>query len=157
MDFLKKIASTKEKYNLYIEVHNLKAEFGQNCDLMINIKRGRTKSEKTPAKIYSPQMGEVIFEHSVHFSITAYRNHRNLMQKALKFKLFKTVNGKTKQDGEAEVRNIQIEITELAESGRSLTRQFLRIKGCSDPKAEVCVSVGMQPVEKSRANSGIDM
>lgn len=156
MDFLKKIASTKEKYNLYIEVHNLKAEFRQECDLMIKIKRGRTKSEKTPAKIYSPQMGEVIFEHSVHFRITAYRNHNNLMKKALQFTLFKTVKGKTKQDGEAEVRNIQVEITGLAESGRSLIRQFLRIKGCSDPKAEVCVSVEMQPAVKSRTNSGID-
>jgi hypothetical protein len=156
MDLLKKLASTKEKYNLYIEVHNLKADFKQECSLMIKIKRGRTKSEDTPAKNYSPQYREVIFEHSVHFRITAYRNHRNLMHKILKFKLFRKVNGKTKQDGEAEVSNIQVEITELAESGRSLIQQFLRIKGCSDPKAEVCVSIEMQPAEKSRANSVID-
>ena len=148
MEFLKKITSTKEKYNLYIEIHNLKADFKQECDLMVKIKRGRTQTDKTPAKVYSPAMGEVIFEHSIQFNITAYRNHKNLMQKAIQFKVFRTEKSKTRQDGEVEV-----ELTELAKSGCSLDRTFKRIKGCSDPKAELCISVEMQAVEKSRANS----
>lgn len=144
MDYLKRIVSLPEKFFFEISIESILVNLPLDCFIQITVKRNQKKKEKSPKYPYSPSNPLVIFDSKLTFPVTLYKTNSSYADKLYFFRLVQITHKKTIKNGKA-----KFNISSLAKSSPlSIT---LPLKGCSDSKALVNLTLSMTRIIKTES------
>lgn len=153
MEFFSKIGSRIGadgiKYDLNLVIHYIKAKLKTGVHLKVVVKRGADKKDETQPMLYDATQSKVIFEYPLTFFITMYKKGEKFGKKDLSFRMEEIVIGKKSlKNGKAIV-----DFTDLANSNTQMNRKEVPLKGCSDKKAVICISISLIEAKDGRSLS----
>ncbi|CAG9320715.1 unnamed protein product [Blepharisma stoltei] len=144
-----KIGADEVKYDLNVTIHHITAKLNTGGIFKVVVKRGADKKEETQPMHYDAAQSKVIFEYPVSFLVTMYRKGNKFGKKDLSFRMVDlSANKKGEKNGKA-----IIEVQDLAIANSSIIRKEFPLKGCTDKKAVICVSISAAETINDRNQS----
>ena len=144
MDYLKRIVSLPEKFFFEISIESILVNLPLDCFIQITVKRNQKKKEKSAKYPYSPSNPLVVFDSKLTFPVTLYKTSSSYADKLYFFRLVQVTPKKTIKNGKA-----KFNISNLVKSGP--LKISLPLKGCSDSKALVNLTLSMTRIIKTES------
>ncbi|CAG9314264.1 unnamed protein product [Blepharisma stoltei] len=143
-----RIVPKKHKFNLDIQVHYVKAQYGETGLIKILVKRGKQKQETQPMP-YNSLNGEVILEYPISFIVHMIKRGKNWVKKHVSFQVLEIRGKSTKKLGEA-----ALEFSQIASTLEPFTKFELVLAKSPDKAAKICVSVDLFQLQRHKRAFG---
>ena len=142
---IQKLGAEKVKHHLEIDIHYIRAKLSDNCNVSIEVQRGKNMHKETQAMAYSTSTGYVQFDYPIGFDITMHKKANKYVKKTFIIKLYQ-IDGKTKTNN----GKVTIDFSQIPLLNKPIVRREIFIQNCTDKGAVICISVKLEQLSKSR-------